>query len=844
MTRQNWFPIVLASTWLLLTAVAVADDAAQPQTVVLVDSEGVALPVVTGVDASERTIAMADTLADYLTRMTGRQFERQKGDGSAGIVVGLMGDFEALPFEVVFELNPFNREQYVLRSAPAGLWLLGATDLAVRHAVWGCLFRLGHRQFFPWETWEVVPQLETPLTLAVDAREKPDFATRRMWYNWGPGWYLNQTPYHQWCARNRAVQGFNLNSGHSYGGIINRNRAEFEAHPEYGALVNGKRGRSKFCISNPDLRKLVVEDAKRRVQSGTDSISMDPSDGGGWCECKDCDAMGGISNRVLTLANEVAEGVNQQGFGDIYVGIYAYSHHCAPPTIDVHPKVIVSATTGFLTGGYTFEQVVQGWHAKGATMGVYQYFSVVAFDHSLPRKAASANPYAVAASIHSHYKRSVRFFDAESADAWGPYGLGFYVASRVLWDVDQADHVDEIIDDFLTRAFGPAKEPMGKFYHLITQDGTLRSNADLVGRMYRHLKAAGELAADRADVLRRIRDLILYTHYVELHNTYESAVGDAKAQAKRDMLRFAYRIYTTGMVHSYGLWSRIESQREAENEDHPSKSDEPVTDEEVQAMLTTGIAANQPVEVDFEMVDFSEDLVPAAAALQLPDVATGSYPTVPQDHHRYFVWVDKAPAKIHMKVTTQRVWNLRPHKITLFSPKDVHIKEVDSSDIVRPDGKTYDVILQTPHDGLHRIEIIDGGDYTRIDWPDDLPVTLPATMNTGGVHEHFRGAWSLYFYVPKGTKHVAGWGERIAQWAPQVSGQIVDATGKVQHDFYQVGNGWFKVPVPQDQDGKLWKFVNTQGVRRLVTVPSYFAVDGDHLLLPREVLQADAALQD
>lgn len=413
----------------------------------------------------------------------------------------------------------------------------------------------------------------------------------------------------------------------------------------------------------------------------------------------------------------------------------------------------------------------------------------------------------------------------------------------MLWDVDQANHVDEIIDDFLTHAFGPAKEPMGKFYYLMTQDGTLRSNADLVGRMYRLLKSAQALAVDSPEILHRIRDLILYTHYVELHSAYALAVEDAKAQAKHDMLRFAYRIYTTGMVHSYGLWSRLESQRAAENKDHPSKSDEPVTDEEVQAIVTAGIRENQPVEVDFNMVNFSEDLWPAAAALQLPKVAPGSYPTVPQDAHRYFVWVDKAPARILMKVTTQHVWNLRPHKITLFSPQDVHIKEVDSSDIVRPGGKTYDVILETPYDGLHRIEIVDGGDYTRIEWPEDLPVTLPSTMNTGGVMLYCRGAWSLYFYVPQGTKHVAGWAERIVQWAPPVSGHIVDATGKVQFDFHQVGNGWFQVPVPKGQDGKLWKFVNTQGIRRMVTVPSCFAIDGERLLLPKEVLDVDIVSQ-
>ena len=839
MKRQKTFESALLTGSIIFAAVT-AVNAARVRPAVLVNEHGTTLPVMTGLDASQRTLRIADTLADYLTRMTAQRFKRETGIGSSAIVVGLTSDFEELPFRVNFEANPFNREEYLLRSGPSHLWLLGATELAVEHAVWDCLHRLGYRQYFPWETWEVVPQLEAPVELAIDVSEKPDFAARRIWYNWGPGWYLNQEPYRQWCARNRAVKGFNLNSSHSYGGIISRNRAEFDAHPEYGALVNGKRGLRKFCIANPGLRKLVVEDAKRRAQPGIDSISLDPSDGGGWCECQQCRAMGPISNRVVTLANEAAEAINKLGHGDIYVGVYAYSHHCVPPTIQVHPKVIASATTGFMIGGYTFEQVVEGWQAQGAAMGVYQYFSVVAFDHSLPRKASAANPLGVAQSIRGHYDNKVRFFDAEAADAWGPYGLGFYVASRVLWDVDQAEHVDEIIDDFLTRAFGPASEPMGKFYHLLTRDSTLRSNEDLVGRMYRYLDEAQRLAGDQPKILRRIRDLILYTRYVELHDVFESAIGDAKNRAKQDMLRFAYRIYSTGMVHSYGLWSRIESQRAAENKNHPAKSDEPIGDAEVQQLLADGIASNQTVELDFEAVAFSEELVPAAVPLQLPKVETGYYPKVPQDHQRYFVWVEKAPARISMKVTTQKVWNLRPHKITLFSPQDVHIKEVDSSDMVRPDGKIYDVVLETPYDGLHRIEVVDGGDYTRIEWPEGLPVTVPSTMNTGGIAQHFRGEWSMYFYVPKGTELVAGWAERIAQWAPQVSGQIIDASGSVQFDFHQVGNGWFQVPVPEGQDGKLWKIAKTQGMRRLVTVPSYFAVDGDRLLLPREVVQLDA----
>ena len=71
------------------------------------------------------------------------------------------------------------------------------------------------------------------------------------------------------------------------------------------------------------------------------------------------------------------------------------------------------------------------------------------------------------------------------------------------------------------------------------------------------------------------------------------------------------------------------------------------------------------------------------------------------------------------------MWNNRPHKITLTSPEDVTAGVLDTSDIVKPDGKTYDVKLKTQYAGLHTIHTVDGGDYTRIEWPDGLPVTVP-----------------------------------------------------------------------------------------------------------------------
>lgn len=795
------------------------------------------LPIVTGANAGDRTRELAGQLASYLQRISGATFEQHVDDGSTGICVGLPGDFEKLPFPVSFKKGPFDREQYLLRSGKKGLWLLGATDLAVQHAVWDLLYQFGYRQFFPGENWEVIPGHDS-LAIDVDRMEAPDYLARRIWYNWGM-WGYNNGPYKDWCARNRMAKGFDLNSGHSYGTIIGANRKAFNEHPEYGALVGGERKLAKFCVSNSGLRQLVVDYAKQKIRTRPhlDSISMDPSDGGGWCECSRCARIGSVSDRALTLANEVAEAINDMGLGDKYVGMYAYNMHAPPPRIGVHPKVIISVATSFIRGAYSFDQIVEGWQARGASVGVYDYYSVVAWDWNKPRAAKGSRPYGLAASIRKYHQQGARFLDAESGDAWGPYGLGYYVAGRVMWDVDNADNVDAMIEDFLARAFGPARKPMDQFYKLITVDRTKRSSADLIGRMYRNLEVARGAAADTPKIIARIDDLVLYTRYAELQNAYASKSTDA---AKIKLLAFAHRTRKRMMIHSYGIWARLASQNAANSEDHPAVTDEaPFSEVEIRKILEDGIENNQPVDMDFQTRNFGEELQPAFTALKLPDLPPGKLPPVPQDWQNYLVWVDKAPAEIKLKVTVKHVWNNRPHLISLFSPKAVDIKAVDTSDICRPDGKEREVILKTPYPGLHRVLLRDGGDYSYIKWPEETPVTLPASMETQGVKNQFRGAWTLYFYVPKGTKHVAGWASRIASWAPRISGKLVDPDGQAVIDFSKTEDGWFKTPVKPGQDGKLWKFVDSQGDRRLVTVPPYLARRPQDLLLPKEVIETD-----
>jgi hypothetical protein len=200
--------------------------AAEPQPVEISQQKTALLAVTISSKASPAVKATAADLAKYLGLLSGAEFKVESGDGSSGIVLGKPADFEKLPFAVQFGTGPFEREEFVMRSHAQRLYLLGASDLAVSHAAWELLYRLGYRQFFPGSAWEVLPPAADQ-KIAIDERQSPSFYARRIWYDWGT-WGYNDEPYKQWCARNRAVQGFILNSGHSYDNIVAANRAEFD----------------------------------------------------------------------------------------------------------------------------------------------------------------------------------------------------------------------------------------------------------------------------------------------------------------------------------------------------------------------------------------------------------------------------------------------------------------------------------------------------------------------------------------------------------------------------------------------------------------------------------------
>lgn len=514
------------------------------------------MAVVVSPDASPRVRAAARVLAEQLQRITGAAFKVSDGDGTRGVAVGRAGDFPSLGLnEGLNGKGLAGRERYLLRSHAHGLLILGATDLAVEDGIWDLLYRFGYRQFFPTAAWEIVPKIPS-LAIRIDALESPSFYTRSIWYGFGTSDF-NSASYDRWQTRNRVPGGFTLKTGHAYHKIIKRHQAEFDAHPEYLGLIRGQRQSTKFCVSNPGLTALVARDALDFFDKNADmdSYSAEPSDGGDWCECAACAALGSPSDRALTLANSAAAAVAAR-WPDKFVAFYAYNLHSPPPKIQAKGNVIVSVATAFMPKNTTPEELLAGWSRRGVLFsGIREYYSVNTWDRSLPARARGADLAYLGESLPRFHALGVRFVSAESSDNWGSTGLGYYVAARLMWDVRETKNIPALVTDFVNSAFGEARGPMSEFYSILSAGGKPAVDAALIERLYGLLARAAKASNDPA-VRARLDDLVLYVRYVELYAAYQGALLDRQAAFER-VLKHAYRMRDREMVHVKPLFTDV-----------------------------------------------------------------------------------------------------------------------------------------------------------------------------------------------------------------------------------------------------------------------------------------------
>ncbi len=807
------------------------------------------LSVVVASGASEEVTALAWELANGLTRITGAKFEVKTGELSdAGIMVGTDAMFpDKLP---AGNVNPkLAREDYLLKTEEGRVLLVGRTELAVQNAVWDFFYRAGYRHFFPAQKWEIWPE-NANLSVNFDHFEQPDYFTRELSNarsaRWS--WKENFEDTRNWKKHNRLVSGFELKTGHAYGSIMKRKREELEAHREYladeGGGENGIGGNAKFDPSHEGLLKLVLEDTLEQLRNvrekgdDKDSISMDPSDGGHW---RKDSPLGSVSNQAVTLANYVARGI-QEEFPGTKVGMYAYNEHSPAPTIDVAPNVIVSVATAFIRGGFTANQLVESWAKKGAEIGIREYLATSVWVLGLPGRGNAADFEYLGTTIADFYANNARYYITDAEETWMAYGLGFYLTSRFLWDVEEYARLEELLSDFFVRSFGKAAPEMRAFHErFLYKNARALFSEDMLGRMYCQLERALAKETD-AMVLSRIEDYILYTRFLELSLDFQTTNGEKQVAAYEELAKFAYRNRRVGIVGRGSVMLNLPLRHakigkpELEKMIASFERLEPTEADEIRKLLTEGVANN--VVNSFETVAFSNDLVPLHPGMNADVSDFGDYLTF-RGKNVIYLYTTKEGTEFRFRVIAGNIYGNRgPVQFELYADENALVgTPVDTGQVV-PDKEPHEIVFQSLFPGLHRLEFKDGGDSTKIAWPVGQYAAVPVSPD---LNQRFQtnNKEGFVFYVPEASASVSG----FTTAKRRNDGKIVDQIGTTVLDFKKLnGPEFFSIPLEDGMAALIWRIQSIRSGERwnLLTVPPFLSRSEEELLVPREVLRGNA----
>ncbi|MCX7705003.1 MAG: DUF4838 domain-containing protein [bacterium] len=807
--------------------------------------------------SQEKTGKYADELTNILKQITGTEFkvygiENEKNVRGA-IIIGTKEDFpEKAGGEKIDLLGP---EGFIIKSERDNLWIIGNSELALQHGIYTLLENIGCRWYFPDPVWHVIPQ-KKEIKLSLDIREKPSFAWRNIWYEYGPRTPKLKLDYENWLKYNKHLGWFRVYAGHSYANYISPK--EFEKNPELFSLVGGERKPTQICISNPEVQRRVIEGVLNVFKKYPDRLmaSVEPNDGGGFCECENCKKLGSVSDQVFYLANLVAKEV-QKTYPGKYVGLLAYHLHSNPPSFNLEPNIHVEVTTGFRSGTkLTLQQQVEAFRKLGASVGVYDYFSVYLWDWDVPGAAKAGRFYKLGQVIKEMKSLGLTSYTAESCCNWGPNGPGYWLAAKLMWNSDL--DINILVEDFFENCFKKAKIPVRRIYDRWAK--AERHTPRTLKLALQDLDQAYKLEKD-PQVQTRLDRLAMYLHWLVLKMDYEKATrlnpGKEKIiETAKEWIIFSRRIMDTGLIHVYpmlftqktfgerifGALMKIEDLDKQEVEKWKKERQDIPESDEIRGLLQEDIkkfADLQAVEITDKQ--YTGKLVPLSEKRpSIVEKISNVTASLLYLESGLYYFAGKKGEQLNLTYKPYPNHTIDCHwKLTT-----VDEKTVAEGDVKAEKNQEAMIEIKIPEDGIY---ILDPGTTF---WKSALITfdTRPLSVWAGRPdipgtpkREPFR-QWRpqkepVYFFVPKGTKSFVI-GFPSCQTNTKV--EIKDSTGKLIYSSDKIMAGdQISIVVPEGSDNQIWSIgiTSLRNTVELYDIPPFFARHPAEILVPEDAIK-------
>jgi hypothetical protein len=770
----------------------------------------------------------AQELASLFSQMSGATFSVTVGiPPKPAIFLGTRSDFPAILPAATSPRGSENREEYRLWSDQGSLWIVGETPIAVRNGVFGLLYSLGYRQYFPTKAWQFIPK-NPDLTVDIDRYEKPAYLVRLFFQT---NRRLAREAFSDWQKKNRIPGAFDLKTAE----LLRPNGATMKQHPEWFTPEGPKGHGLKPIVENAGLCELVRSNAVQRalLVPPPDTVGLSATDGGGWPETS---SLGNPSDQLVYLANIILKEFKSRGLST-KVAFLAYHMQSQAPASRLEPGAIVLVATSFIRGGGTPLGLLKAWKSKGADVGIYEYLDNSKIELNMPGRSPASDLSQVKDSIVQYYENGARYWIGEAGPGWGPNGLGYYLAAQTLWNPSAAPTQAALLEEFTGNCFGNAAKPMSRFFGLLDRAGKPLLSEDLVGHMYRCLEQALE-ADSQVEIRERILQFAAYTRFVELWYRWQFAEGKPKTLLFQELERHVFACREMPMIDYHVVTRCPELEEKYKKEQRalwtgtvPAEVElTPLpTSQELEDLVRKGVQSNQLLS--FKPYRFSDYLVPFSAPI---GIGSGGGNFRLSKSQTLWWWAKQPKAKLDLKVSGG--WRghgeKRPIRLTLKSARDPvgegegGIEEILAQGEVPADKNWHEISLVGRGEGLHRLTVDDGFNETEICWPEGELIVVPSGVENSA---NLRGRYSGWFAVPAGSDRISGYSETAA-------GVIRNEMGQIIYEFKKVSApDFFDIPVRPSSQLRVFRLENASGKKLFMTVPPFLSRTPQELLIPSEV---------
>lgn len=444
--------------------------------------------------------------------------------------------------------------------AKDSLYVTVGNYLNAKVAIYSYLDILGYRFYGPEDHWTFFPDLS--YTHFVDTTICSHFKMR----NIIPSYSLtnrnikqlktSENLFERWRNRLRMIDLTHLPKGH-YGSEFNRKyKEQIIEHPEWRGTDKSGNSRNwsvhlKLCYSHPGVIDLYKQDALRRLKNLQKSgkppyiLSMEPPDGGGFCQCKNCENKS-ISDQVYGLANQIAQFLTKHD-EDAMVSLYGYNEHATAPSFQLESNVIVGIVPFAFQSVGSPETMMNKWESTGATLYLRDYLAIPVWNLD----QATYRPNTNFLSKIEHIK-DVGYlgYVYETTTSFMAVGLQFYLLSQASWkSISESNEFELFLDRFFPGYQDELRILFENLPHL--NNRTFASAQESI-----HSILSNPEIAKIPDLQKRLKDLEYYIEYLFLLSKYNS-------NKTIDNVNILYdKIFTkpgVRLLHPYGLYRVLQS---------------------------------------------------------------------------------------------------------------------------------------------------------------------------------------------------------------------------------------------------------------------------------------------